>query len=97
MEQPKVMQTSFSLLYFFLFLVGGLWNLHLEKLMLKGWCLSVALSFIGAINQLTKNLACEWAKDNIRSNAVAPWYIRTSLVEKVSSSFYQCHQKRTFV
>ncbi|KAE8729456.1 Tropinone reductase-like protein [Hibiscus syriacus] len=25
-----------------------------------------------AINQLTKNLACEWAKDSIRSNAVAP-------------------------
>ncbi|KAJ3682702.1 hypothetical protein LUZ60_012929 [Juncus effusus] len=34
-----------------------------------------------AINQLTKNLACEWAKDNIRANCVAPWYIRTSLVE----------------
>ncbi|GMI69715.1 hypothetical protein like AT5G06060 [Hibiscus trionum] len=34
-----------------------------------------------AINQLTKNLACEWAKDNIRTNCVAPWYIRTSLVE----------------
>lgn len=37
----------------------------------------------GAINQLTKNLACEWAKDNIRTNCVAPWYIRTSLVERV--------------
>lgn len=35
----------------------------------------------GAMNQLTKNLACEWAKDNIRCNSVAPWYIRTSLVE----------------
>ncbi|CAI0443291.1 unnamed protein product [Linum tenue] len=35
----------------------------------------------GAINQLTKNLACEWAKDNIRANCVAPWYTRTSLVE----------------
>lgn len=34
-----------------------------------------------AINQLTKNLACEWAKDNIRTNCVAPWYTRTSLVE----------------
>ncbi|XP_009343858.2 tropinone reductase homolog At5g06060 [Pyrus x bretschneideri] len=34
-----------------------------------------------AINHLTKNLACEWAKDNIRSNAVCPWYTRTSLVE----------------
>lgn len=36
-----------------------------------------------AINQLTKNLACEWAKDNIRTNTVAPWYISTSLVEPV--------------
>lgn len=40
----------------------------------------------GAISQLTRNLACEWAKDNIRSNAVAPWYIKTSMVEKVLSS-----------
>ncbi|XP_050237739.1 tropinone reductase homolog At2g29260, chloroplastic-like isoform X1 [Mercurialis annua] len=39
----------------------------------------------GAINQLTKSLACEWAKDNIRSNAVAPWYIKTSMVEQVLS------------
>ncbi|KAH7542402.1 hypothetical protein FEM48_Zijuj02G0069600 [Ziziphus jujuba var. spinosa] len=36
----------------------------------------------GAINQLTKYLACEWAKDNIRSNSVAPWFIRTPLVER---------------
>ncbi|KAA0050360.1 tropinone reductase-like protein [Cucumis melo var. makuwa] len=36
-----------------------------------------------AINQLTKYLACEWAKDNIRVNGVAPWYINTPLVEKL--------------
>ncbi|XP_062085041.1 tropinone reductase homolog At2g29330-like [Humulus lupulus] len=35
----------------------------------------------GAINQLAKNLACEWAKDKIRINSVAPWFIRTPLVE----------------
>ncbi|KAG6607269.1 Tropinone reductase-like, chloroplastic, partial [Cucurbita argyrosperma subsp. sororia] len=40
----------------------------------------------GAINQLTKYLACEWANDNIRSNAVAPWYIKTSMVEQVLSN-----------
>ncbi|URE46602.1 Tropinone reductase [Musa troglodytarum] len=34
-----------------------------------------------AMNQMTKNLACEWAKDNIRANSVAPWYIKTKLVE----------------
>ncbi|CAL1399056.1 unnamed protein product [Linum trigynum] len=35
----------------------------------------------GAINQLTRNLACEWAKDNIRTNAVAPGSIRTTMTE----------------
>ncbi|MBS0516860.1 MAG: SDR family oxidoreductase [Proteobacteria bacterium] len=30
-----------------------------------------------ALAQLTKNLACEWAEDGIRVNAVAPWYVRT--------------------
>ncbi|OAY76582.1 Tropinone reductase [Ananas comosus] len=34
----------------------------------------------GAINQLVKDLACEWAKDNIRANCVAPWFTKTPLV-----------------
>ncbi|HEY7872286.1 MAG TPA: SDR family oxidoreductase [Rudaea sp.] len=34
-----------------------------------------------ALAQLTKNLACEWAEDGIRVNAVAPWYIRTQRTE----------------
>lgn len=33
------------------------------------------------MNQVTKNLACEWAQDNIRANTVAPWVIRTSRTE----------------
>ncbi|KAJ6838008.1 tropinone reductase-like protein-like isoform X6 [Iris pallida] len=37
----------------------------------------------GAMNQITKNLACEWAKDNIRVNSVSPWYIKTSLVDNI--------------
>ncbi|KAA8549319.1 hypothetical protein F0562_001003 [Nyssa sinensis] len=45
--------------------------------------ISVYAATKGAMNQLTKNLACEWAKDNIRSNAIAPWYIGTPLVEQV--------------
>ncbi|KAL4188684.1 hypothetical protein AMTRI_Chr08g161640 [Amborella trichopoda] len=36
-----------------------------------------------AMNQITKNLACEWAKDNIRTNSVTPWFINTPFVEDV--------------
>uniref|UniRef100_A0A5B7BLE0 Tropinone reductase n=1 Tax=Davidia involucrata TaxID=16924 RepID=A0A5B7BLE0_DAVIN len=43
--------------------------------------LSVYSASKGAINQLTKNLACEWAKDNIRTNTVAPWAVRTTIVK----------------
>ena len=38
-----------------------------------------------ALIQMTVVLAAEWAKDGIRVNAVAPWYIRTPLVEPVLS------------
>jgi Tropinone reductase 1 len=36
-----------------------------------------------AVNQMTRNLAVEWARDNIRVNAVSPWYTRTPLAESV--------------
>ncbi|XP_071713831.1 tropinone reductase homolog At5g06060-like isoform X2 [Rutidosis leptorrhynchoides] len=44
---------------------------------------SVYAATKGAKNQLAKNLACEWAKDNIRINSVAPWFTSTPLVEPV--------------
>ncbi|KAI4332640.1 hypothetical protein L6164_017532 [Bauhinia variegata] len=37
----------------------------------------------GGINQLTKNLACEWAKDNIRTNCILPGLIRTPLTKEI--------------
>ena len=36
-----------------------------------------------ALLQLTRNLAVEWASDDIRVNAVAPWYINTPLASPV--------------
>jgi NAD(P)-dependent dehydrogenase (short-subunit alcohol dehydrogenase family) len=36
-----------------------------------------------AMDMLTKNLACEWAKDYIRVNCVSPWYIATDLALQV--------------
>lgn len=36
-----------------------------------------------ALGQMTRNLAGEWAKDGIRVNTVAPWYINTPLAAQV--------------
>ncbi|MCY7361699.1 MAG: SDR family oxidoreductase, partial [Ignavibacteria bacterium] len=41
-----------------------------------------AISKAGMIH-FTRYLSVEWAKDGIRVNAVAPWYIKTSLTEPV--------------
>ena len=38
-----------------------------------------------AIDQLTKFFAVEWGPDDIRVNAVLPWYTATPLVESVLS------------
>lgn len=43
----------------------------------------VCVCDIGAMNQLARNLACEWASDGIRANAVAPAVIATPLTEAV--------------
>ncbi|KAL1805267.1 hypothetical protein ACET3Z_028335 [Daucus carota] len=48
--------------------------------------ISIYASSKGAINQLTKNLACEWAKDSIRVNCVAPWVIRTEMLQRLEDA-----------
>ncbi|XP_023743485.1 tropinone reductase homolog At5g06060 [Lactuca sativa] len=51
----------------------------------------------GAMNQLAKNLACEWAKDNIRSNSVAPWATKTPLAQHIieKEEFLEAMASRT--
>ncbi|KAG5106479.1 hypothetical protein JHK82_043449 [Glycine max] len=44
---------------------------------------SVYAASKGAMNQFTKNLALEWAKDNIRANAVAPGPVMTKLLDSI--------------
>lgn len=36
-----------------------------------------------ALNQLTRNLACEWGALGVRVNSVAPWYTATDLANQV--------------
>ncbi|KOM38063.1 hypothetical protein LR48_Vigan03g144500 [Vigna angularis] len=45
--------------------------------------LGKALTSLRAMDQFTRNVALEWAKDNIRANAVAPGPIWTPLFESV--------------
>ncbi|KAM7264515.1 hypothetical protein ACFE04_002198 [Oxalis oulophora] len=49
----------------------------------------------GAINQLTKNLACEWAADNIRTNSVSPCF--DGMMESVFSLDDQLLENKEFV
>lgn len=37
------------------------------------------------MNQLTKNLCCEWGPDGIHVNAVSPWYTLNPLAHQVLS------------
>ncbi|XP_024003721.1 tropinone reductase homolog At2g30670 isoform X5 [Eutrema salsugineum] len=43
----------------------------------------------GAMNQLARNLACEWARDGVRANSVAPNFIKTAMAQPVINSGYQ--------
>ncbi|CAL5334980.1 unnamed protein product [Camellia sinensis] len=56
---------------------------------------SVYAAAKGAINQLTRNLACEWAKDNIRTNTVAPWAVKTTIMkpEEVEQSISDAYMQ----
>ncbi len=50
-----------------------------------------------ALNHLSRYLACEWGKDNIRVNGVAPWFIETPLTQSVlaDATFMKKIEERT--
>ena len=41
--------------------------------------------YVGAMNQLTRSLATEWAPDKIPVNGVAPGFITTDMIKDVSN------------
>jgi 2-deoxy-D-gluconate 3-dehydrogenase len=47
----------------------------------------------GGIVQLTKSLACAWAKDNIQCNAVLPGWIDTELTQQARQQVPGLHER----
>ncbi|KAI3473193.1 hypothetical protein Pfo_030485 [Paulownia fortunei] len=80
LEAPyHICQLSYPLLK-----ASGLGNIVFISSVAGGMALPALSAYAaskGAINQLTKNLACEWAKDNIRTNTVAPFGVRTTILK----------------
>ncbi|XP_020267137.1 tropinone reductase 1-like [Asparagus officinalis] len=60
---------------------GNIVNISSIAGLLGGDDLTLYSATKGAMNQMTRNLACEWAKDNIRTNCVAPGVTRTVMAE----------------
>lgn len=56
---------------------------HTQKLMIICFYNNINFCIPGALNQLGRNLACEWASDNIRVNSVCPWFITTPATKDV--------------
>ena len=54
--------------------------IHVRYAVLKFFALTLCTA-AAAIDQLTKVLACEWAKFGVRCNSVKPTYIKTALTE----------------
>ena len=57
-----------------------LWHLPMSSLSHRGCVYAMTKA---SLNQLAKNLACEWALDGIRVNCIAPGFVDTSLLATV--------------
>ena len=61
--------------------IGSMWAIHA----IAATPCSASSTAKGAVHALTKNLAIELAKDNIRVNCIAPAVVRTPLFDKLLS------------
>jgi NAD(P)-dependent dehydrogenase (short-subunit alcohol dehydrogenase family) len=66
---------------------GSIINLGSSAGLVGAWGLHAYSATKGAIIQLTKSMASQYAKDNIRVNALCPGATRTPLLEKVDHEF----------
>ena len=62
--------------------IGSMWALHA----IAATPCSASAAAKGGVHALTKNLAIELAKDNIRVNCIAPAVVRTPLFDKLLSA-----------
>ncbi|KAF7045060.1 hypothetical protein CFC21_054204 [Triticum aestivum] len=53
------------------------------------------IMYVGAMNQLTRSLATEWAPDKIRVNGVAPGFITTDMIKDMDTEYLEQEHSKT--
>ncbi|VAH52730.1 unnamed protein product [Triticum turgidum subsp. durum] len=55
----------------------------------------LVLYHVGAMNQLTRSLATEWASDKIRVNGIAPGFVTTDMLKDMDTEYVKEEHSKT--